>query len=253
MLALDYPSLSIVVAGALVAGFITGLAGFGTGLVASGFWFAALPASVVPPLIVMASIAGQVVGVVRLRKSFAWRRVLPYLIPGCIGVPIGVLVLSRSSPELLRLTVGLFLVSYALFQLSGLARLSIGSAGGRRADGIVGLAGGFLAGYAGLPGPLPLVWLQLRGGPNALQRAIFQPFNLVMLILAGIGMIFGGQIDRSVVEIALVCVPFTLIGAAIGSRISLSISEALFKKTVLALLLTSGSILSVQSLLAITG
>lgn len=249
--ALDYASLSIVVAGALMAGLITGLAGFGTGLVASGFWFAALPASMVPPLIVIASVAGQVAGVVHLRKSFAWRRVLPYLIPGCIGVPIGVLVLSHSSPAALRLTVGLFLVSYALFQFSGFARVTVGSAGGQKADGAVGLAGGFLAGYAGLPGPLPLVWLQLRGGTSAAQRAIYQPFNLAMLMLAGIGMIFGGQINRPVVEIGLVCVPFTLIGAAIGSRLSLSFSELLFKRTVLALLLASGSILSVQSLSAI--
>ncbi len=249
--ALDYSSLAIVVAGALVAGFITGLAGFGTGLVASGFWFAALPASMVPPLIVMASVAGQVIGIVHVRKSFAWARVLPFLIPGCVGVPIGVLLLSRSSPGTLRLIVGLFLVSYAIFQLCGFARLTIGSAGGKKADGAVGLAGGVLAGYAGLPGPLPLIWLQLRGGPSALQRATFQPFNFIMLTLAGMGMIFSGQIDRPVVEVAVLCVPFTLVGAAVGSRLSLSFSEALFKKIVLTLLLVSGSILSVQSALAL--
>ena len=33
----------IVLLGALLAGFTTGFAGFGTGLVASGLWFHALP------------------------------------------------------------------------------------------------------------------------------------------------------------------------------------------------------------------
>lgn len=41
---LDLATGAVVIAGALVAGFLTGLAGFGTALVASGFWFYALPA-----------------------------------------------------------------------------------------------------------------------------------------------------------------------------------------------------------------
>jgi hypothetical protein len=45
----DTATLAVVLLGALVAGFTTGLAGFGTALVASGFWLHALPAAVVPP------------------------------------------------------------------------------------------------------------------------------------------------------------------------------------------------------------
>lgn len=242
--------LGVVVLGALVAGFITGFAGFGTGLVASGFWFAALPASAVPPLIVIASVAGQLVGLARVRHAVEWPRLGPFLVTGCLGVPIGVYALSQSSPTLLRLTVGVFLVTYALFQLSGLARLSVGSWGGRTADGIVGAAGGFLGGFAGLSGPLPLVWLQLRGGPSAAQRAIYQPFNLVILALACAGMAYSGLVDRFVLAVAAWSVPFTLIGAAVGARLYLAISEQLFKTIVLMLLLASGCMLALPSLLA---
>jgi hypothetical protein len=67
---LDVATLAVVLVGALVAGFTTGFAGFGTGLVASGLWFYALPASMVPPLVILASVAGQIVGLVSGRKSF---------------------------------------------------------------------------------------------------------------------------------------------------------------------------------------
>ena len=41
------------------------------------------------------------------------------------------------------------------------------------------LIAGFTTGFAGfgLSGPLPLIWLQLRGETSDRQRAIYQPFN----------------------------------------------------------------------------
>ncbi len=77
---LDSPTLAVVVVGALVAGFITGFAGFGTGLVASGLWFHALPAAIVPPLVALASVAAQLAGLITVRKAFDWSRAMPYLV-----------------------------------------------------------------------------------------------------------------------------------------------------------------------------
>lgn len=246
----DLATLAIVLLGALVAGFTTGLAGFGTGLVASAFWLHALPAPIVPPLAVLASVAGQLVGLVTLRKAFAWRRVAPFLIGAVLGLPFGFWALSVASPSVLRLSVGAFLIAYAVFQLSGLARLGVGDWGGRRADGAVGLGGGFLGGFAGLSGPLPLIWLQLRGGTSAEQRATYQPFNLIVLALAGGAMAMAGKIDRGVLTIAILCLPMTLLGAWLGARVYLGVSEATFRLVILVLLLGSGLFLVGQSALS---
>src|SRR5215813_11712477 len=94
-LSFDSATLAFVVAGALVAGFTTGFAGFGTGLVASGFWFHVPPAAAVPPLVALASVAGQIVGLVTVRSAFDWKRTLPFLIGGAIGIPLGVAVLAQ--------------------------------------------------------------------------------------------------------------------------------------------------------------
>jgi uncharacterized membrane protein YfcA len=245
--ALDLPTLLIVIVGALVAGFITGLAGFGTGLVASGLWFHALPAAMVPPLVALSSVAAQIVGLIAGRKAFDWPRTWPYLAGGAIGVPLGIGALAAASPFLLRTSVGAFLVVYAAYQLFQRRKCEIGAWGGRSADGIIGVGGGFLGGFAGLSGPLPLVWLQLRGGGSDSQRAVYQPFNLIVLTLASVGMAVSGQITMPMLWIAFLCLPATLIGAWIGARVYVGVSAQAFQRVVLCLLLVSGCILLVQA------
>ncbi len=244
----DSSTLAFLLFGALCAGFVTGFAGFGTGLVASGFWFHVLPPAFVPPMVVMASVTGQLIGLAKLRPKFDWPRAAPYLLGGALGVPLGVVALSYASPGLLRLCAGIFLVCYAASQLSGLTRLSIGSWGGRPSDAAVGLGGGILGGFAGLSGPLPLIWLQLRGGPSATQRAVYQPFNLIVLAIAGAGMATAGRIDMAVLQAMLLAVPGTALGAWLGAHFYRKASEVLFRRVVLALLLASGLLLVGQSL-----
>lgn len=246
-----FPDISVMIfvaAGALAAGFVTGFAGFGTGLVASGFWFHVLPPIFIPPMVVAASLVGQCVGLVGVKPRFDWPRALPYLIGGALGVPLGVLALNWASPGIIRLSIGVFLVAYALFQLSGLMRLSIGAWGGRPGDVAVGVGGGILGGFAGLSGPLPLIWLQLRGGPSADQRAVYQPFNIVVLAIAGAGMTAAGNFGGGVLSALLVAVPATVVGAWLGARLYRRASEEAFRRIVLALLLLSGAILVGQSL-----
>ncbi|MGD9670412.1 MAG: sulfite exporter TauE/SafE family protein [Hyphomicrobiaceae bacterium] len=240
-------ALAMVILGALVAGFTTGFAGFGTGLVASGLWFHALPAPMVPPLVALASVTAQVVGLIAVRKAFNWPRAMPFLLGGLIGVPIGIAALAAASPFILRTSMGAFLVTYAFYQLARRNRREIGSWGGKSADSLIGVGGGFLGGFAGLSGPLPLIWLQLRGGESADQRAIYQPFNLIVLTLASIGMGISGQITANLLGIAMFCLPMTLVGAWMGARTYALVSPRTFQRVVLCLLLVSGCILIAQA------
>jgi hypothetical protein len=246
-MAIEHSTLAIVIIGALLAGFTTGFAGFGTGLVASGLWFHALPAAMVPPLVALASVAAQLVGLVTVRRAFDWPRASPFLAGGIVGVPLGIAALSAATPFLLRTSIGAFLIAYAAYQLlhRGTGRRALKAS--RAADGAIGAAGGFLGGFAGLSGPLPLIWLQLQGGEPGRQRAIYQPFNLIVLSLACAGMAVSGQITPTVLWIALVCLPATVLGAALGARVYLGVAPETFQRVVLALLLVSGCILIAQA------
>lgn len=245
--ALDPLGWGVLLGGALAAGFTTGFAGFGSALVAAAFWFFALPPAMVPPLVVMAAVAGHTVGFFSVRAAFEWRRAAPYLGGGALGVPLGVFALTVAAPASLRLSVGVFLVLYAAWQLAGAGRATIGAWGGRAADACVGLLGGFLGGFSGLSGPAPVVWLQLRGGPSAAQRAIYQPFNFIILTLSGVAMALGGLIDARIALLGAAVVPATLLGALIGVRIYAGVSEAAFRRVILCLLFASGVAIVIRS------
>src|SRR3546814_10141039 len=107
---------------------------------------------------------------------------------------------------MLRLSVVIFLVCYAISQLSGLTRLAIGAWGGRPSAAAVGVGGGILGGFAGLSGPLPLIWLQLRGGPSAEQRAFSHPLNLIAIAIAGAGLALAGRVDAAVLHSMLLAI-----------------------------------------------
>ncbi|MBS0241208.1 MAG: sulfite exporter TauE/SafE family protein [Proteobacteria bacterium] len=244
---LDLNSVAIVLLGAVVAGFTTGFAGFGTALVASGFWFHALPASSVPPLVTLASVASQIVGLISVRQSFSWGSAWPYLVGGAIGVPLGVLALNSASPTALRMITGTFLIGYSITQSLLRRQRHIGDWGGRPADAAIGLGGGVLGGFAGLSGPLPLIWLQLRGGDIDHQRAIYQPFNLVVLALAFMGMAGSGKVTGQLLGVAVLCLPATLAAAWFGARAYVGVSPAVFRRIILALLFVSGILLLAET------
>jgi uncharacterized membrane protein YfcA len=248
LLSFTISPLAIALFGALFAGFTSGFAGFGTALVASGIWLYVLPAPLVPPLVVMLSVVGQIVSLTMVRHAFDWRQTLPYLVGGAFGVPLGIVAVAAASPLVIKIAVGRFLVAYTLYQLLQRRHIGIGAWGGRLVDGIVGFGGGILGGFAGLSGPLPLIWLQLRGGPSDAQRATYQPFNLVVLVMASIGMALSGQVTRDVMMLALICFPATFMGALLGARTYVRVSPQTFQRAVLVMLLVSGCLLLISSL-----
>lgn len=248
MLGLEIPALAGVLAGAVIAGFVTGFAGFGTGLVASGLWFHALPAGMVPPLVALSSVAAQCAGMIAIRPVFSWPAATPFLIGGLVGIPAGVFALAALSPSSLRLAIGVFLVAYALFRLIRTRPWVIAARAGRLADAIVGGVGGFLGGFAGLSGPVPIIWLQGKGLPFGRQRAIFQPFNMVVLTVASLLMAWEGRLDGAVLQVAVLVLPLTLAGAWIGGKLYRRIEEKAVIRIVLVLLFLSGMVLIAQSL-----
>jgi uncharacterized membrane protein YfcA len=79
---------------------------------------------------------------------------------------------------------------------------------------------------------------------------LYQPFNMVVLALASLGMAVSGQVTADVVWVAVLCLPATLIGAWIGARVYVGVSERTFQRVVLSLLLLSGLILIAQAFTA---
>lgn len=239
---------TIILAGALCGGFVTGLAGFGTGLTALGFWLYVVDPVIAAALVVICSVAGQMQSLYTVRRAFVWTRAWPFLAGGVAGVPLGVAALRVVDPQTFKVFLGILLVGYASSML-WLRRLpTVAAWGGKRADGIVGAGGGALGGIAGLSGPLPTIWCGLRGWSADMQGGVYRPYNLAILCIVLGVCATQGILTKHVWGLALLCLPATMLGTWLGTRLYGRVNDRQFRYLVLWLLLVSGLVLTVSSL-----
>ncbi len=237
----------VVVLGALCGGFVTGLAGFGTGLTALAFWLHVVNPVVAAALVVACSVVGQVQSLYTVRRAITWRRAWPFLAGGILGVPVGVAALQMIAPQTLKVVLGIVLIGYTGVML-GLRRFPTTAWGGKTADGMIGFGGGVLGGLAGLSGPLPTIWCGLRGWTADAQRAVYQPFNLIILAIVLGTYITQGTMTREIWGLVFMCIPATILGAYLGIRTYGRVNDRQFRFLVLWLLLASGMVLTVSNL-----
>lgn len=235
----DWSTLAVVLAGALVGGFVNGLTGFGTGLTALPLWLLALEPAVAAQLVSAASVAGHISTLPAIRHAIDWRRLAPMVIAGLIGVPVGIWALPLISLPAFKLTVGCVLIAYCTFMLAAAGRVRL-AWGGRGTEAVIGLASGVLGGLAGLSGALPTVWAALKGWPKEERRVFFQTFNTTILSAMLAGSLLQGLIGMRLLVALALALPGTLIGAYLGSLVYRRLDDRRFDRVVLALLLMSG-------------
>jgi uncharacterized membrane protein YfcA len=232
---------ALLFAGALAGGFVSGLAGFGTALMALGLWLYVLPPAVAVTLTLICSVVAQTATLPSMWKSFDLTLVWPFVVGGLLGVPIGTLLIAHADPRVFKLTIGVFLLVFpvALYFSAPMAF----TIGGQFADAAVGFAGGVLGGLAGLSGPLPILWASVRGWGRDERRGIFQTFNWTVLFVALCLQTASGRVGREVLWFAALSLPGTVIGTWLGSRLYHALDDRNFRDVALGLLFLSGAIL----------
>jgi hypothetical protein len=232
---------ALLFAGALAGGFVSGLAGFGTALMALGVWLYVLPPAAAVTLTLICSVVSQTATLPSMWRSFDLTLVWPFVIGGLLGVPLGTVLIAHADPEVFKLTIGAFLLVFpvALYFSAPMAF----TIGGKFADAAVGFAGGILGGLAGLSGPLPILWASIRGWGKDERRGVFQTFNWTVLFLALCLQVAAGSVGREMLWLAMLALPGTIIGTWLGSRLYHGLDDRNFRDVVLGLLFLSGAIL----------
>ncbi len=234
------PAFVVLFLGALAGGFVSGLAGFGTALMALGIWLYVLPPSIAVPLVLICSIVAQTSTLPSFWRSFDFSLVWPFLIGGLAGVPLGTLMIEHADPRIFKLSVGVLLLVFPTALYLNRKPMAV-RFGGRVADGLVGFAGGLLGELAGLSGPLPTLWASVRGWGKDERRGVFQTFNWTVLSASLCMQVGSGFVTTEVLRLALFVLPGTLFGAWIGARSYHALSDRNFRDVVLGLLFLSGA------------
>lgn len=236
--------------GALAGGFINGLSGTGTALFALGFYLVVLePVKAVAVVAFMSVLAGlQGLWIVRAQIRAQPVRLLRFLIPGLIGVPIGIALLAKIDAGTLRITVATLLIVYGCY-FGFRASLPAFSRRTPIIDSIIGLVGGVLGGAASVSGAIPAMWLSIRPWTKSETRAVLQPFNVAILGTTVSLLFFNGAYDRMALSALLITIPVGLIAAQIGILVFKRLSDIAFRRLLIILTLLMGVGIMVSELL----
>ena len=242
----------VVVAGAAMAGFVQGLTGFGFSLTAMSLWAWTLEPQLAAALAVFGGLTGQLLSAFTVRRGFNAYALLPFVLGGLAGIPLGIHVLPRVDVPMFKSMLGVLLI--VVCPLMAIApRLPRITHGGRLADTAAGAAGGVMAGLGGFSGVVPTLWCQLRGWDKDAQRATIQNFNLAMLVVTFTTYCVTGIVKPAMLPLLAVVVPSLLVPSLLGARLYIGISETAFRQIVLGLLTASGLAMVASSIPALLG
>lgn len=247
---MNIPDYVFIIAGAAAGGFINGLAGFGTSLFALGFFLSVLPPTQAVALVLLLSVLTGIQGVWVVRNAIMDnpRRLMRFLLPALVGIPLGVQCLRYVDVQALKLVIAGFLLFYGGFFMArqNLPKIHRATHG---IDATVGFLGGFLGGLASLSGALPTMWCSMRPWPKAETRAVLQPFNVVVLGLSAVLLAWRGAYTAETLWFSVIAFPTALAFAQIGIAVFKRVPDATFRRLLIILCFVSGLILMAREVL----
>ena len=247
--ALNIPDYLFVLIGAAAGGLINGLAGFGTALFALGFFLSVLPPTQSVALVLVLSVVTGIQGVWVVRFAILENpnRLMRFLLPALIGIPLGVQCLRFVDVRVLKLVIASFLLVYGGFFMvrRNLPKVDRTTPA---VDATIGFLGGFLGGLASLSGALPTMWCSMRSWSKEETRAVLQPFNVCVLALGAVLLALHGAYTTETLWFALIAIPTALVSAQVGIILFKRISDMTFRRFLIILCFVSGLILIVREL-----
>jgi uncharacterized protein len=237
----------LLVAGAMLAGFVQGLSGFAFGMVAMSVWVWGVNPQLAAVMTVFGGLTGQLFSAASVRRGLQWPVLWPFLAGGLLGVPLGVALLPRLDATLFKFILGSLLVLCCGGMLLA-AHLPRVTRGGRIGDGLAGLAGGVMGGIGGFTGVVPSLWCTLRGWDKDKARGVIQNFNLAALSLTFTAFLASGLVKTSMLPQFALVAPALILPSMLGQRVYVGLSENSFRRVVLGLLVASGVAMMAASL-----
>jgi len=230
--------LALFFVATLLGAMVAGVAGFAFGLIASAIWLHIISPAQSAPLIAAFAILIQGATLWRLWHALQFRRLVPFIVGGALGIPLGAAALSWTSPDRMRAFIGAGLIVFSFYSL---IRPTLPALKGNAvADGIVGLLSGAFSGSTGLAGIPVIVWASLRRWSKDDQRAVFQPVVIAVFAMTLIWFGGTGMVTTETLRLFWIGLPAAVVGTWLGLKLYGRLDEATFRVVVLVLLLASG-------------
>ncbi len=227
----------------LAAGFVQGLTGFGSALVAIPLLSLIFDIKAAVPLCILNGLIITVYLALHLRRHLDRAKILPLVAGSIPGVFVGATLLQRVDSGIIRFCIGLLLICYSLYNLLvrprplGLSR-------------VWGYAAGFLTGAIGAAfsagGPPAIIYTTLAGWNKEEIRATLSGFFVANGIVTAIVHALTGVSTPATMRIFLVTAPFVLLGTVAGSHVTGKINQQTYLRIIYTFLVVMGIMMVLQ-------
>lgn len=221
----------------LVAYFVRGLAGFGSGLIAIPLLALNLPLTLIVPLVVFLDYLASASHGLSDRALIRRREILPLLPFTALGVVLGLYLFHTIDTVVLAHALGFFILSYAAYTLFVTDSEKPVS---RAWAAPAGFLGGLTGTLFGTGGPFYVLYLKHRALPKTEFRATFAAIFLIDGAGRLSGYLGGGFFDRDWLQLVIFALPLMAIGLFAGGRVHTSIDQRTFQIAIGVLLIISG-------------
>ena len=228
-----------------VASTIRSAVGFGDALVAMPLLTLAIGLQTAAPVFALVAFTSSIAILAGSWRNVHIGEAWPLVAGSALGVPVGLVLLTRAPESAMKIVLGLGIVIFGLSRplVPGLEL----KRGGPVPAGIAGIVAGVLGGAYNINGPAVAIYGTLRRWPPDRFRATMQGFFLPngAMIVAGHGI--AGLWSRQMLIYVAICIPAMLVGVAVGGRLNRRIRPERFESWIAALLVTIGIVLLVQT------
>ena len=211
--------------------------GFGNALIAMPLLVLLIGIKAASPLVALAGSVISILMLVQGWRDLQWKETLALLGASLPGIPVGLLLLSSVPESIVKIILGLILIGFGLYNLSGIQLTRLTS------DWLIlpfGLLAGVLGGAYNTNGPPIVIYAVFRGWTKDQFRASLQGFFLIsnLLIIAGHGLSglwtlqIGWYFLGSILPVGL--------AVYLGGRLSTRLSEELFNRIIYYFLVLTG-------------
>jgi uncharacterized membrane protein YfcA len=227
------------------AGLLQGLTGFGSSLLAMPLLTLFLDVKTAVPLCILNSLIITLYLSYKLRGFMEMRKILPIIIGSLPGIYLGATFLKSVDAEVIKLLLGLLIISYGLYSLMSEPRT-------RKVQSLWAYLAGFGAGFIGSAfsagGPPVIIYTTLKGWSKDIIKATLTGFFLFASISIAAMHAATGLTDAGVLKYFAASALFTFVGVYAGSLLYGKIGRRGYIKVILITLIALGAIMVITAL-----
>ncbi len=228
----------------LLAGFTQGVTGFGSALVAMPLLTLFLD---VKTAVSLSALHGLVITLFlsfQMRKNLDRHKIIPLIAGSLPGVAMGIYFLKRADDSVIKMLLGIMLISYAVYRLTS-----------RQVTEKISKQWGYLAGFAtgaigaafSAGGPPAIIYTTLTGWDKDVIKATLSGFFLFVGFLVVLGHAATGVTTLQVMRLFGVSILFVLLGVSVGSIYYRTLKSDGYLRIVLVLLAVMGAMMAITA------